>query len=80
MAFFNAAAARIEMHLEAGADTLVRWPGGERRFAAGERIHTENSYKYQREDFFALLARAGFSRSVAWTDERNWFAVVLAQP
>lgn len=80
VAFFNPAATRIEMHLEAAADTLVRWPGGKRRFVAGERIHTENSYKYPLVEFFELLSRAGFPRSVAWTDERNWFAVILAQP
>ncbi|MBA3034639.1 MAG: L-histidine N(alpha)-methyltransferase [Gammaproteobacteria bacterium] len=79
-AFFNAAESRIEMHLEAAADTLVRWPGGERRFARGERIHTEHSHKYRREDFVALLARAGFPQAEVWTDERQWFAVILARP
>ncbi|MFH1873443.1 MAG: L-histidine N(alpha)-methyltransferase [Pseudomonadota bacterium] len=79
MAFYNAAASRIEMHLEALAATRVSWPGGQRQFIAGERIHTENSYKYRRADFFELLARAGFSRSDAWTDPRDWFAVVLAR-
>ncbi len=80
VAFYNVAASRIEMHLEALADTQVRWPGGERRFVAGERIHTENSYKYALAEFRSLLARAGFSRTDAWTDERSWFAVVLARP
>ncbi|MCM2308989.1 MAG: L-histidine N(alpha)-methyltransferase [Sulfuritalea sp.] len=80
VAFYNVAASRIEMHLEALAATRVSWPGGERRFAAGERIHTENSYKYRLAEFFALLARAGFSRSDAWTDPRDWFAAVLARP
>ncbi|MDP1983512.1 MAG: L-histidine N(alpha)-methyltransferase [Sulfuritalea sp.] len=80
VAFYNALAARIEMHLEALAETQVRWPGGERRFAAGERIHTENSYKYRLAEFRALLARAGFARSDTWTDARDWFAVVLARP
>jgi len=58
----------------------VRWPGGERRFARGERIHTEHSHKYRREDFVALLARAGFPQAEVWTDERQWFAVILARP
>jgi uncharacterized SAM-dependent methyltransferase len=38
-------ASRIEMHLQARQAVTVRWRDGERRFAAGERIHTENSYK-----------------------------------
>jgi len=80
VAFFNAEASRIEMHLEAVADTIVQWPGGGRAFARGERIHTENSYKYDIEGFARLLDESGFHRTVAWTDERRWFAVVLACP
>lgn len=79
IAFFNTTDSRIEMHLEAVREALVRWPGGERRFAAGERIHTENSYKWQADDFAALLEAAGFSRLRRWTDERGWFAVFLAR-
>ena len=79
-AFFNPEASRIEMHLEACTDCEVHWPGGGRRFAPGERIHTENSYKYDVESFANLLHSAGFHHSVAWTDERRWYAVVLATP
>ena len=78
VAFFNTAESRIEMHLEALRDTRVAWPGGERRFAAGERMHTENSYKWRPDDFAALLERAGFTRPQRWTDERGWFAVFAA--
>ncbi len=79
-AFFNHGESRIEMHLEALADTQVGWPGGGRRFDRGERIHTENSYKYPLPVFTAMLARAGFTQAQAWTDERGWFAVVHARP
>ncbi|MDD5031085.1 MAG: L-histidine N(alpha)-methyltransferase [Rhodoferax sp.] len=79
-AFFNAAESRIEMHLEARADTLVHWPGGGRSFVRGERIHTENSYKYRADDFVALLHRAGLSQTQIWSDPANWFAVILARP
>ena len=51
VAYFNEAESRIEMHLEAREPLVVAWPGGERRFAAGERIHTENSCKYTVERF-----------------------------
>lgn len=77
-AFFNAAQSRIEMHLQATVDQTVHWPGDSRRFALGERIHTENSYKYRADDFVNLLRRAGFSRAQVWTDDKAWFAVVLA--
>ena len=77
--FFNAAENRIEMHLEARRDIEVAWPDGRRRFAEGERIHTENSYKYTRERFLELLERAGFVAPRTWTDERGWFMVCHAQ-
>jgi dimethylhistidine N-methyltransferase len=79
VALFNTAASRIEMHLQARQPLTVRWPGGHRSFAAGDRIHTENSYKWQRGDFEALLRDAGFARIQTWTDDQDWFAVMLAQ-
>lgn len=78
LALFNAAESRIEMHLEALREHTVGWAGGGRRFAKGERMHTENSYKWQAGHFATLLERAGFSRLQHWTDERDWFAVFLA--
>ncbi len=80
VALFDAAASRIEMHLETRHALAVRWPGGERHFAAGERLHTENSYKWRSADFQVLLHDAGFARVQHWTDERGWFAVMLAKP
>jgi dimethylhistidine N-methyltransferase len=77
-AMFNAAESRIEMHLQATRDLHVHWPGGERRFAQGERIHTESSYKWRAPDFEQLLQTAGFVSTQAWTDERGWFAVFWA--
>lgn len=79
IAFFNAAASRIEMHLEAVRDVVVCWPGATRRFNQGERIHTENSYKYEIEDFAALLQRAGYGQTRYWTDARGWFALFWAE-
>jgi L-histidine N-alpha-methyltransferase len=78
-AFFNAAHSRIEMHLQAVRDVTVRWPGVQRRFLAGERIHTENSYKYRVPDFDALLRQAGFAQTTVWQDARGWFAVFWAR-
>ena len=75
---YNAPMSRVEMHLEARAALTVRWPGGERAFAADERIHTENSCKYTVDGFAALLQQAGFAKPQHWTDERGWFAVFWA--
>jgi len=79
VAFFNTEKSRIEMHLQALQTVRLRWSGGERRFAAGERIHTENSYKWRQADFADLLKTAGFTHTRAWTDARGWFAVFWAQ-
>lgn len=78
VALFNAAESRIEMHLEAASELTVRWPGHERRFQAGERIHTECSYKYTVEGMTALLRQAGFQHIQYWTDPNSWFAVFWA--
>ena len=78
MALFNKQESRIEMHLEATANTTVRWPGHERSFAVGDRIHTENSYKYTLSSMTALLKKAGFSQVQHWTDSQDWFGVFWA--
>ncbi len=78
VAFFNDAESRIEMHLEARSALTVHWCGGERSFAQGERIHTENSYKYTPESFRSLLWEAGFRVDGTWTDDAHWFAVMHA--
>jgi dimethylhistidine N-methyltransferase len=79
VAFYNAAASRVEMHLEARRTQCVAIAGRERVFAAGERIHTENSYKYSPDEFAALLRRAGFADVVMWQDEAGDFAVYYAE-
>ncbi|AEI77915.1 hypothetical protein CNE_1c25990 [Cupriavidus necator N-1] len=79
VASFDRAASRIQMHLQACRDVRVQWQGGARQFAAGERIHTEDSYKYRPEDFTLLLEAAGFDDPVYWTDPSGWFAVFHAR-
>ena len=76
--FFNPAMSRAEMHLETRLAVTVHWPGGTRHFEAGERIHTENSYKYSVENFSELLRKAGFGGVTAWMDQRKWFAMFYA--
>ena len=78
VALFNAEASRIEMHLEARRTLQVRWSGGERSFAAGERLHTENSHKWTPASFSALLRDAGCQDIQHWQDEQGWFGVFLA--
>jgi dimethylhistidine N-methyltransferase len=79
LALFNAGQSRIEMYLEARTAVTVRWPGGAREFAAGERIHTENSYKYTKTRFLDLLRDAGFGETTCWTDTENRFLLCHAK-
>ena len=52
--------------------------GSERRFRPGERIHTENSYKYTPAEFEAVLAGAGFGSVRRWDAEGVAYSVFLA--
>lgn len=66
---------RVEMHLVSTRDQVVR-VGTERiRFAEGETIHTENSYKYEVDEFRALAARAGFEGGQCWVDRDRLFSI-----
>jgi uncharacterized SAM-dependent methyltransferase len=78
VALYNAPLSRVEMHLEARHALQVLWPGGGRDFAAGERIHTENSHKWAPGDFEALLRDAGWRHVRRWTDTAGWFGVFAA--
>ena len=79
LGFYNAARQRVEMHLEARRDVIVRWEGGRRVFRQGERIHTENSHKFTPEGIVELLERAGFGDCRMWFDAQRWFAVCHAR-
>jgi dimethylhistidine N-methyltransferase len=78
VACYDAAAQRIEMHLEARRAMDVDLDGAGRHFCAGERIHTENSYKYTPEQFAAMLRAAGFGSVRVWQDVDGDFAVCHA--
>ncbi len=74
-AFYNPHEARIEMHLISAREQQVRLGNDCFEFAAGETLHTENSYKYSVQSFQALARQAGFEPRQVWCDERAWFSV-----
>ena len=76
--FYNAAQGRVEMHLEALRDQEVSLGTQRRAFAKGERIHTENSYKYHPAEFEALLRQAGFETIQHWTGADGGYFVFYA--
>ena len=80
-AHYDARAGRIEMHLVSRDTQRVRVATREFEFAAGETIHTENSYKYSVDEFQALAARAGFAAEHYWVDPQRLFSIhYLAVP
>lgn len=66
---------RIEMHLVSARDQEVRIDGHRFEFVAGESIHTEDSHKYDVDEFHALAARAGWRAFRHWTDKDNLFSL-----
>lgn len=80
-AVWNESASRMEMYLESARAQAVRVEALELEvtFRAGERIHTENSYKYTQGMVDEILRRAGFAREVTWTDPQALFAEHLAR-
>jgi dimethylhistidine N-methyltransferase len=78
-AFFNAAAAQIEMHLVSAEAQLVRLRklGFATHFEAGETIRTEISRKFRLPDMAAAVERHGFALAERWSDSFEWFALAL---
>jgi L-histidine Nalpha-methyltransferase len=68
---------RIEMRLVSLADQTVGVAGQSFAFAAGERIHTENSHKYSVAEFQALVRGTGWAPIKAWTDKDQLFSLHL---
>jgi L-histidine N-alpha-methyltransferase len=79
VAFFNESNSRIEMHLEARRDITIHSPYLDTDFKMlkGERIHTENSYKYTTEMINGLAEVSGLKVINEYTDKRNWFSLVI---
>lgn len=76
-AFWNAEAGRVEMHLVSAVAQTARVAGRSFGFAAGESIHTENSYKYTDDEFCRLALAAGFQPVAVWSDADRLFSVHL---
>lgn len=76
---WNAEASRIEMHLESLRAQTVKIDGRRIAFAAGETIHTENSYKFTPGALMELLKSADFMEVRVFQDVGRSFAVALAR-
>lgn len=76
-ATYNEGIGRIEMHLESLRSQIANIAGQPFRFAAGETILTELSYKYAVPEFRQLAARAGWRGVASWADEGALFSIHL---
>jgi len=76
-AFYNEELGRMEMHLVSVVEQQVRIGDEAFDFQPGETIHTESSWKYTRDGFAKLTARAGFASHRFFTDEHGWFGVFV---
>ncbi len=78
---WNPKQSRLEIYLESlRAQTVTLELLNLRvKFARGERIHTENSYKYTMSMVRGMLKPAGFALEQTWFDERKWFGLHLAR-
>jgi len=72
---YHRARERMEIHLVSEKPQFVHVGGRTFAFAAGEMIHTENSYKYSPDTFGRLTSQAGFSLVRQWLDPKKYFSV-----
>lgn len=76
VATYNQATGSVESYLESLRAQVV-WLGNfdlDIRFEEGERIHTENSYKYDLDGLSQMAAQTGFTRAHTWLDEQEQFS------
>lgn len=81
LAVWNPELSRMEIYLESRRAQKVQLRMAKLivSFAAGERIHTENSYKYTLDQIQQILSASGFAHKQSWFDERRWFGLHLAR-
>ena len=75
-AFYNEEVGRIEIYIESLVKQRVRIEKLDLdvEFAAGELIHTENSYKYDKAGIEQLAAQTNFELSRTWLDSQERFS------
>ena len=73
---------RVELGLRSLADQTVRIEALDTTvaFAAGEWLHTEDSYKYSLAEIDALCAAAGLEATRRWTDAAGRYTLNWLRP
>lgn len=77
VAFYNEAESRVELYLESSSYNTFYLGGKHIAVAAGERIHTEYSHKFDTSRLETLASETGFALKAAWQDSQRYFSVFL---
>ena len=75
IAYWDAAEGGIGSESESRREQTVHVAGQAVRFVAGERIHTEDSYKYTIDEFRDLARAADFRAERVWSDPQHLFSL-----
>ena len=78
-AIWNERESRIEMHLEATSDVSFDISNQTFTFSRGSSIHSENSHKYDLRSARTLLSAGGWTPLFEWSDNQDWFSLILAE-
>jgi L-histidine Nalpha-methyltransferase len=79
VAVYNQKKRRIEMYLKSKRDHNVTIGDKTVSFEKDELVCTEYSHKYSKHDFTKMLHKAKYKTKNIWTDENQYFAVILAE-
>jgi dimethylhistidine N-methyltransferase len=74
-ATYERSVGRVAIHIRSLVDQTATVAGRRFRFAKGEGIHTEDSWKYAVSDFQMLARDAGYTPLACWTDSADLFSV-----
>jgi len=78
LAYYNKNNTRIEMHLVANKDVIIKspWLKENLRISKAESIHTENSHKYSTKNILEFSHSSGLRTNKVYSDSKKWFALV----
>ena len=77
VARYNAQLGCMQMFLRSRVSQQVTIGQTIIEFAAHELIHTEDSYKYQPQEFSRIAQQAGFKEIALWQDDDAWYSIFL---
>ena len=63
------------MQLVSECQQKIKVLNTEIEISKGEKIHTEDSYKYSPSEIESLALEAGFSKSASWFDKKGYFGL-----